>query len=101
MENNAYETRVREIAEEMARENFDCPLENDTKFVELEKEERDFFTGMHMKAARMAVKHMAEAYKAGYSIGRDMVNDPYSRAGLKTMLLDSGLIPSPDQTTQQ
>lgn len=47
-------------------------------------------------AARLTVERMAEEYKVAYSIGRDMANDPFSRAGLSTMLNTRGLIPSPE-----
>lgn len=48
-------------------------------------------------AARLSVQREAEAYTSGYSIGRDMENDPYSRAGLKTMLQSLGLVPENDE----
>ncbi|RPE05539.1 hypothetical protein EGT74_24455 [Chitinophaga lutea] len=91
---NKYEERVRQRAEEMAR----AWEKEYIKHKDPEHYEQLIIE--HMPAARLAVQWEAEAYTSGYSLGRDMKNDPYSRARLATMLKSLGLIPSPNQPKQ-
>lgn len=79
-----HEQLVNQIAEEMANNYNDF-----TDSINVD----DQLTIDHCKMhARIAVKHMAEMYEAGYMVGRSK-SDPLSYIGLKTMLTHLGLIP--------
>lgn len=56
--------------------------------------------GTSIPAARIAVKHMAEMYEAGYMVGRSK-SDPLSYIGLKTMLTHLGLIPQTGEEARE
>lgn len=62
-----YEERVRSIAEEMAHKTFSERHVNDgEKFSDQDPHFQDYFIRRVEPAARIAVKHMAEMYRAGF-----------------------------------
>lgn len=89
---NKYEQRVREIAEEMARQHFNT-LFRVTKWDDLWQEDKEDRTEGMLFYARITVKHMAEAYEKGFNGGYDFRNDPEMVEFCQKCLKDEGLIP--------
>ena len=95
-----YEAKVREIAEEMAREE-DTRIMGFDRWGSLHTSNPGYkrqLMEMYIPAARIAVKHMAEEYKAAYDYFYDFVYDITGDGGVgpdfTEGLQSRGLVPA-------
>lgn len=87
---NKYNQRVREIAEEMAKELF--PYSYGTKHLgDVDYNCHEEKVKHYLPAARIAVKHMAEV------LCTTLVGMGFFEPMVKQMLLDRGLVPTPER----
>ncbi|MBC9913139.1 hypothetical protein [Chitinophaga varians] len=89
---NNHEKLVREIAEEMAKAK-SKKFEPTISWEQYHVEAREWRISDHLPDARIAVKHMANAFSTGYGEGAKWGMSFYVNGRMKTMMTERGLIP--------
>ena len=97
-----YNERLNEIAEEFAIAEWDAMQPSEDKQWNsgyLEEEDKERLISGYMVSARIALKHMAEEFKAGHFKGAmDMANPTQRMTPLEEVLQSLGLIEPQTET---